>query len=176
MKIFKSEILCLKTVVLLIMVGLLSYNGFAQELTKKELKQQKKAEQEKEFSALIESKTFVFVGRRAISSRGRSIDLTTNQNYLKFSPELVDSSMPFFGESTGAGHYGSADVGLTFKGKPEKYTIDKTKGKYKIQVVVKDSNDTYEINITGTAGNSTLTIMSNRKSLMTYNGDISKGL
>lgn len=173
MRTFKSKTLLIKTFMLIILFGLVSHNGMAQELSKKELKEKEKTVKIEATAALLESKTFIFKARTATARRGRTIDLTTNPNFIKFSPDMVESSMPFFGESTGAGHYGNDDLGMNFKGKPEIFKIDKSKKNYNINVEVKGSGDSYKINLTtSTEGNSTLTITSNRKSVMTYYGRI----
>lgn len=156
-------------------IGLGFHVGFAQEMSKKELKAKAKMEQEKATTNLIESEVFTFIPRTAIANGGRTVDLMDYQNFIKFSPDMVESSMPFFGQATGAGHYGADDADMDFKGKPEKYDVDKNKKNYRIRMEVKDSNDTYRINLSvGFEGNSTVTITSNRKSVMTYYGRVSK--
>lgn len=164
-----------KLLVCFFLIGFMFNSGFAQEMSKKELKEKEQVEKGKETLELIESKTFTFTARTAIANGGRTIDLTNNPNFIKFSHDMVESEMPFFGQSTGAGHYASNDAGLNFKGKPKKFTIDKAKKKYKVRVDVKDSKDSYRLNLsTSLEGNSTITITSNRKSVMTYHGRISK--
>ena len=164
-----------KSLICLFFVGLVFNSGFAQEMSKKELKEKEQAERSEETLALIESKTFTFEARTAIASGGRTVNLTSNQNFIKFSPDMVESEMPFFGQATGAGHYGADDAGLNFKGRPEKYSVEKKKRNYRIKMEVKDSKDSYHVNLSvEMEGSSTVTLTSNRKSVMTYNGRISK--
>lgn len=175
MRTFKSKTLLIKTFMLIILFGLVSHNGMAQELSKKELKQKEETSKKEATAALLESKTYIFKGRTAIANGGRTVDLIDNPNFIKFSPDMVVSEMPFFGQATSASFYGSDDAGLYFKGKPEKYNIDENKKNFRIRMEVKDTNDTYRINLSvSNDGNSTITITSNRKSVMTYYGRLSK--
>ena len=68
---------------------------------------------------------------------GRSVNLTTTPNFVKFSPDLIDSDMPFYGRAySGAGYGGT--TGLNFKGKPDEFTVEKTSKGYFLQASVKD--------------------------------------
>ena len=93
----------------------------AQTSDRKAEKERKRIEKENEISALVESKTFEFSANRAIPSGYKSVDLTTNPNFVKFTPDLIVSEMPFFGRAYSASYGG--DAGLKFKGKPEIYTV-----------------------------------------------------
>ena len=174
MKVFKIKDLKLKIVLLSLMLWLGSYQGVAQELSKKELKEKKKVEKEKVTVALIESRTFVFKGSSAVAQKGRTIDLTTRQNFVKFSPDSLECDMPFFGTATGIS-YGGGDGGYSFIAKPAKFDLKKNKKNYKINIEVKDSKDNYVIFLNiGLEGGATLSISSNNRSTMTYFGNILK--
>jgi hypothetical protein len=71
--------------------------AFPRKKNKKEVKAEKKLEQQKRIEELVDSKTFVFVARTAHPTGRRAINLTTNPNYVNFYPELKDGNMPFFG-------------------------------------------------------------------------------
>jgi hypothetical protein len=81
--------------------------------------------------------------------------------------------MPYFGRAYSGAGYGG-DAGLKFAGKPEKYTVVKEKKNYQINVEVKSDNDTYKLSLSiGFEGSATLTVISNNRSTISYNGDIS---
>jgi hypothetical protein len=105
---------------------------------------------------------------------GRSVNLTTRPNFIKFNPDLIDSDMPFFGRAYSRSGYGGPS-GLTFKGNPSEFNVEKTKKGYQVTAVVKGENDTYNLSLSvGSEGNASLTISSNSRSTMSYSGDISK--
>jgi len=86
---------------------------------------------------------------------------------------MVESEMPFFGTAySGASVYGR-ETGMKFKGKPDEFKVEKKSKNFQIDVVVKDQNDTYRISISGGfEGSASLTIISNNRSPITYQGDI----
>jgi len=163
-----------KNIVLALFISFFVGNGYAQEKTKKQLKEEQKTEKQKQIEALINSKEFVFVAKNTSPQGYRTIDLTTNPNYMKFYPDLIKSEMPYFGKGYGGGAYGG-DGGLNFEGKPEDYTIEKTNKLYRIKAVVKGERDVYSLILSVYFGGSaTLSVNSNYRSTISYNGEISK--
>jgi len=159
--------------ILVLILSLVINNGFSQEKTKKELKEEKKIEKQKQIAALVNDTNFVFVARTALPTGMRSVNLTTNTNYVKFHPRLIDSYMPFYGQGYSSIGYGG-DTGLKFEGKPEELTIVKTKKGFQLDAVVKGSTDNYKLSLTvGLEGSSSLTIISNNRSTISYQGEIS---
>jgi hypothetical protein len=163
--------------VILFLAVLLCIHGavISQETSGKKSREEKKLEQQKQTETLVNSRKFVFVGTMAYPQGGRPVNLTTRQNFVKFSPDLIDSDMPFFGTAyTGAGYGGSSDGGLSFKGAPDEFTVEKTRKGYDIQVKVKTTNESFTLSLTvGTPGNASLTISSIGRSPMSYSGAIS---
>jgi hypothetical protein len=158
---------------LVIILLLAKTTSFAQERTKKELREEKKLAKQKQTEAMLNAKEFVFIGKTALPSGMRSVDLTTNRNYVKFQPDLIDSDMPFFGKAYSAVGYGS-DTGLKFKGKPEKFTVEKKTKNFQIDVVVKGENDNFTLSLSvGLEGNASLSITSNNRSTISYQGEVS---
>jgi hypothetical protein len=146
--------------------------SFGQEKTKKELKAEKKLEARKQVEALVTSKQFKFVGRTALPTGMRSVNLSSNPNFMKFSPELIESEMPFFGRAYSATGYGT-DTGVRFKGKPEKFDIEKKEKTFEIEAEVKSTSDNFRISLSvGVEGGASLSITSNSRSTITYQGDI----
>jgi len=154
-------------------VTVFAIKGVSQEKSKKEVKAEKKLEQQKRIEELVDSKTFVFVARTALPSGGRAINLTTNPNYVNFYPELIDGNMPFFGRYFAGGGYGDTP-GLTFKEKPEVFSVVKKKKNFQINAKVKGESDRYQLSlVVGFEGSSSLTITSNKRAAIRYQGTIS---
>jgi hypothetical protein len=147
--------------------------GFSQEKTKKELKEEKKLDKQKQTEAMLNAKEFVFVGRIALPSGMRSVDLVSHPNYVKFNPDFIDSYMPFFGQAYNPEGYGG-DTGLKFKGKPDKFTFVKNKKDFQVDAIVKSEADEFILSLSvGFEGNALLTVMSNRRRTISYQGEIS---
>jgi hypothetical protein len=160
-----------KVVFGLFFLGLVTI-GFAQEKTRKQIREEKKVEKQKQTAILVDSKDFVFVARNALPQGFRTIDLTTNPNYVKFNPDFIKSEMPFFGRAFSGIGYGG-DGGLKFEGKPQEFTIKKDKKQYLINAVVKGINDVYRLSLSVYfEGSATLSIISNNRSTISYNGEI----
>ncbi|TDE53057.1 DUF4251 domain-containing protein [Flavobacterium sp. GT3P67] len=173
-KILKLHIMKTKVAVLLIFLSLLMTTGYAQEKSKRQLREGRKIEKQKQTAALVESKEFVFIGRTALPQGFRTMDLTTNPNYVQFHPDKIKSEMPFFGRAFSGVGYGG-DAGLHFEGTPQEFTVEKGKRAYKIKAVVRGDKDTYTLLLSVFfEGSATLSISSNNRSTISYNGDIFK--
>lgn len=146
-------------------------NALAQEKSKKQLKEEIKLEKQKQTTLLVDSKEFVFVARTAMPQGGRTIQLTTDYT-LEFHPDLIKCDLPFFGRAFSGVGYGG-DTGMQFEGKPMDLKIEKKKKSHDIKVNVKGGNDSYSLLLSiyfdGTAF---LSINSNNRSSISYNGDI----
>jgi hypothetical protein len=154
-----------------ILITLIIAPGFSQE-TKGLSKEDQKLEKQKQIDRMINTKEFVFVARIANPQGGRSVNLTSNPNFLKFSPDMIESEMPYFGRVYTVG-YGS-DAGLKFKGKPEVFTTVKGKKDYDIKVVVKGETDKYTMHLSVEFnGSAMLSVNCNNRSTISYIGDIS---
>jgi len=159
--------------IIVLILAVVITNGFSQEKTKKELKEEKKIEKQKQVEAMVNDTNFVFVARTALPTGMRSVNLTTNQNYVKYQPDLIDSYMPFFGKAYSGIGYG-ADTGLKFQGKPEEFKVEKTKKAFQIDAVVKGTTDNFKLSLSvGFEGSASLTITSNSRSTISYQGEIS---
>lgn len=161
-----------KTAMVVFFLSMIFTAGYAQEKSRKELRQERKIEKEKEIKALIDAKEFVFIGNSALPQGFRTIDLTTNQNFVEFKKDTIKSEMPFFGRGFSNIGYGN-DGGLHFKGSPKEYSFEKNKKGYHIKAVVKGMNDEYRLFLSvSSEGSAMLTINSNNRSTISYNGDI----
>jgi hypothetical protein len=157
---------------LLVVMSLILTSAFSQEKSKKEIKEEQKLEKQKKVEVLVNSKEFVFVARFANPVGGRQVDLTTNSNYVKFYPDLLDGTMPFFGRAYSGIGYGG-DSGIKFKDKPETFTVEKKKKNFQIDAKVKGENDTYRLSLSVTfEGSASLSIISNNRGTISYQGEI----
>lgn len=147
-------------------------NTLAQEKSKKQLKEEKKLEQQKQTTILVESKEFVFIAETVMPQSGRTRTLTTNDYTVEFHPDFIKSDLPFFGRAYSGVGYGGDD-GMRFEGQPKEFTIEKTKKGHEIKVEVKGANDTYTLLLSVFFdGNANLSINSNNRSPISYNGVI----
>jgi hypothetical protein len=166
------DIMKTKISILILFLTLFLTTSYAQEKSKKQLREARKIEKQKQTAALVDSKEFVFVGRTALPQGFRTMDLTTNPNYVQFRPDRIKSEMPFFGRAFSGVGYGN-DVGLHFEGIPKEFTVEKGRKSYQIKVVVRGEKDTYTLLLSVFfEGSATLSISSNNRSTISYNGDI----
>ncbi len=153
---------------LIVIIG----TAFPQEKSKKEQKEEEKLLKQKQIEELINSKDFVFKGRWALPMGTNQVDLSSNPNYVKFSTDLMDGYMPFFGTATSGIGYGG-DNTIKFKDKPESFNIEKKKKNFQIDAKVKGENDIYRISLSVSfEGSSSMSIISNNRSTITYQGEI----
>lgn len=165
-----------KTSIIVLSFFFITIFSFSQEKSKrelkKELKEKEKIEKQQQIEALIESKAFMFITNRALPSGTRSIDLTGDNYFVKFEPELIESVLPFFGRAYSGVGYGN-DVGIKFKEAPKTFNIKKGKKNYDIEAVVKSNNDTYNLNLTiSFQGSASLFVTSNNRSTISYQGKL----
>lgn len=143
----------------------------AQEKSKKQLKEEKKLVKHKEIDLLVNSKEFVFETTRVMPQSGRLINLTTVY-YVDFLPEWIKGDLPFFGRAFSGTGYGG-DEGIKFEGKPTIYTVEKKKKNYVIKAEVRGERDSYSMTLNVYfEGSATLSIISNNRSPISYDGDI----
>jgi hypothetical protein len=158
--------------ILILMLSMVMSAGFSQDKTRRELKEISKLEKQKQIEAMINAREFVFVPRTAIPAGMEPVDLSSNRNYIKFQPYIVDSYMPFFGRAYSGIGYG-ADTGLSFKGSTEKFDIEKKEKNFQIDVVVKGESDNFYLHLSvAFEGNTSLSISSNNRSTISFQGEI----
>ena len=162
----------MKTLVLSFFLSFSMLIGFGQEKTKQQIKEEQKLAKQKKVEALVESKEYEFEGDMAYPQGGRSISLTTNQNYLRFKNDSIYSEMPYFGRAYGGLPYGGG-AGLSFKGLIKKYSLTKGKKNFVIKGEVKDNSDNFSIILNVYYdGGASLTISSNNRDSINYRGEI----
>lgn len=158
--------------ILAFLMSLIMTSAFSQGKSKKELKAEESLRKQAEIENLLNSKDFVFKARYAMPIGARQIDMTSNPNYVKFNPDLMDGYMPFFGTAT-SGIGFNADPTIKFKEKPETFNIEKKKKNFLVEARVKGENDVYRISMTVSfEGSTSMSIISNNRGTISYQGDI----
>ena len=161
-----------KVLTLVVLLSFVISTGYSQEKSRKELKEERKIERQNQIEVMINAKEFVFIGKSALPNGMRSVNLTGNSNYVKFQPDLIDSNLPFFGRAYSGTGYGG-DNGLKFIGKPDEFTVVKNKKGFQINAAIKGEGDNYRLSLlVGFEGSASLSIISNNRSSMLYNGEI----
>jgi hypothetical protein len=157
---------------MILILSVVSATVFSQEKTRKELKAEKKLENQKRTEAMVNGKEFVFVPRTALPSGMKSVNISQNNNFVKFLPDLIESDLPFFGRGYSASGY-TNDTGLKFKGKPETFIVEKKSKTFQVEATVKGENDSYKLFLSiGLEGNASLSVTSNNRSTMSFDGEI----
>jgi hypothetical protein len=152
---------------------LLAMIAFPQGKSGNTLKEERKNQQQKQIETMVNAREFVFIARIALPQGYSSVNLTTNPNSVKFHPDLIESSLPFFGTAYSGIGYGG-DSGLIFKGKPENYTVVKNKKNFQVNATVRGENDNFRfILIISFEGSASLSVISNNRSTISYQGTIS---
>lgn len=158
---------------LVFLVAIASTTAYSQTTDRREKREEKKIENKTKREAIITAREFIFTAVTALPSGGPALNLTPGYYTVKFQPDLIDSYMPFFGNAYSGVGYG-ADTGLKFKGKPEKFSVLKKAKIFQIDAEVKTDNDHFRLSLqAGSEGNATLTITSDNRSTISFQGDIS---
>jgi hypothetical protein len=146
---------------------------YSQDKTIKATKEERRLERQKQVDEMINAREFVFVPRTAIPTGMSVVNLSLNQNSIKFLPDFIDSYLPFYGRAYRIEGYGT-DSGLRFSGKPDKFTIKKKGKLYQINVVVKGDTDVFSLFLSvGVDGFASLSVSSINRSQISFNGEIS---
>jgi len=157
-------------VVLILSVGITT--SFSQGKTKGDLKKDNKLDKRTQVEMMINDREFVFVPRIALPAGMRPVNISANQYGIKFQPDFIDSYMPFFGRAYSAVAFGN-DTGFRFKGKPEKFTTEKSKRSFQINALVKGEADIFRLFLSvGSEGSASLSISSDNRSTISYQGEI----
>lgn len=146
-----------------------SISAYAQET-----KAEKKEARYQVALELINSGSYEFIAKRANPPKIRSIDLSTNPNFLRINAKNASADIPYFGRAFSGG-YSSNDGGIKFDGPYENYDVQKNDKKYRliIKFKVKGEGDTYTctLNVPGLE-NVSLTVLSNSRQTISYTGYI----
>lgn len=120
---------------------------------------------------LLKSKTFEFIANTVYPASGTPKNLVGSGYSVTFSPEIIISNLPFYGRGY-TGMTMGRDKGMRFEGTPENFTISE-KNDYEINATVNGESDTYSISMeVSVSGYATLTISSNDRGTITYQGEV----
>lgn len=119
---------------------------------------------------LLNSKTFEFIAKTMYPTSGTPKNLVGSGYSLSFSPEMIISNLPFYGRAY-SGMAIKPDKGMRFKGKPKDFSIEKN-NEYQVNTIV-NNGDTFRISLSvSDSGNATLSISSNNRETITYQGEV----
>ncbi len=146
---------------------------------------------EAEISRIVESKKFIFVADNATPTNSAELNRVMNsmsggitagsinlngQGYdLKITPDSLTAYLPYYGRSYSA-PIGQNEGGVKFKSKKFKYKSKKNKkGSWDIELNTNDINENYRMSLNiGKTGYASLSLSSNNKQNITYNGYITE--
>ncbi|MCJ0742179.1 DUF4251 domain-containing protein [Pedobacter montanisoli] len=138
---------------------------------------------------IVEAKNFIFIADNATPSNSTelnrimskigngmatgSINLNGQGYTLKIAPDSVIAYLPYYGRSYNA-PIGQNEGGVKFKSKDFKYKSKKNKkGSWDIEININDVNENYRMSLNiGKTGYASLSLSSNNKQNITYNGYI----
>ena len=144
--------------------------------SRREMKKQKEAEEFAETLKLVESGSFHFLALRALSSRGRTIDLATHHATAGISNETATADLPYFGRATASVGYSPESGGIKFDGPMEgvNLSVNEKKNRINLSFTVRGGRDQFKCIYTIMAsGSATLGITSNTRESISYDGRIS---
>jgi len=85
----------------------------------------------------------------------------------------LEGHLPYFGRAYSGTPYGG-DAGVSFDAAPSEYKLKKQKKNYEIIAIVKGETETYKLTLTvDFDGSSTLHVYPNKRSSISYYGNIS---
>ncbi|MGO3183686.1 MAG: DUF4251 domain-containing protein [Aequorivita sp.] len=120
---------------------------------------------------MLNSKTFEFIANTVFPMGGTPKNLVGSGYSVSFTPEMIISNLPFYGRAY-TGMTMGRDKGMRFEGAPENFTISDGSD-YDINVTVEGESDTYSISMSvSVSGYATLSISSNDRGTITYQGEV----
>jgi len=142
--------------------------------SKKELKKQQQKEDYQKTKNLIDNKDFVFEADWAISYKGKRVNIAGDAYTLILKRDASIAFLPFYGRGySGAGYGGDGGIKFEVKGVSYDREHNDKKTKTIIRYEVKDKSENYKIILTVYSnGNADLSISSNNRSNMSYDGKI----
>ena len=122
-------------------------------------------------AGLLNSKSFEFVANTVFPIGDTPKNLVGNGYSVSFTPEMIISNLPYYGRGY-TGMTLGRDKGMRFEGAPENFIISGEKD-YEVSAVVNGDTDTYTISMSvSISGYATLSISSDDRGTITYQGEI----
>jgi len=150
---------------------LVTANLLAQDMSKKEIKQQQKQLAFEKTKKIILSKNFEFKGDWMYSASGQRVNLDNRGKTLKIQGDNAQADLAFIGDARNLSP--NSSLAISFNSLMSNYKLKENtkKLKYLIQFKVKADNDSYDITMdVDSEGTTTLIISSFNKSVMRYTG------
>jgi hypothetical protein len=125
-----------------------------------------------ELAGLIEKGDFIFRARRAHPTGAPTVDLTGRHSIIEFENGRAEARLPFFGRARNI-RYGQRG-GINFQGEMDNLRLEKNEDRMRIRYsfTVRDF-DTYRVNMDiAHNGSASVTVISNNRSQISYQGDI----
>lgn len=160
--------MCTQKISVLMMAILLA--GYAPATAQKE---NKKDEQFKEMTALVEGGRYIFTVRSVQPTGGRSIS-TTSAYTLEARDSTFKAYLPYFGRSYQSSYGG--DGGIEFDARAEnlKLSLNEKKRMVSVQFDVRGERDRYSLFLSvGSSGYASLSINSQNRQPISYQGLVS---
>ena len=126
-----------------------------------------------QITALIEGGEFAYTVQSANPMGGKTIQITSSYT-LEAKDGIYKAYLPYFGRAHSASYGG--DGGVEFEGEPTDLKISKNGDKRTITISfnIKNKDESYDCSlVTGGGGNGTLTIISSKRSTISYYGMVS---
>jgi hypothetical protein len=142
--------------------------------TKEEKKQKKEAQANLAYDGikkLIESGSYFFDAERVTARSMGGISLNSLQNGIIVKNAEVEVNLPYFGVVRSAGY--SRNPGITFKGIPEKYSVEYVDKKRRsiIKISVRSSTEYHDISlIVSSSGRTDVKVISSSRDNISYSG------
>lgn len=164
----------MKKVLIVFLVLLVANVCVAQEkeLTKKEKKAARKAEQIERTRELIDANTWQFDAQQMLPTSGKSRALTTSYNIV-VNEQSLDSYLPYFGRAYRS-DYGSTESPLIFKSDISEFKVeDAKKGGWVIRFKANNKNDRLDYTLhVSENGSASLNINSTDRQPISFHGEL----
>ncbi len=143
-----------------------------QHVCAQDSKKEKEAAQITAVKKMVDERNYVFVPQSVSPLKGKTRQLTSGYDLKVFADSLI-SYLPFFGRAFTA-PINPADGGINFTSSDFEYNAEaRKKGGWDISIKPKDVNDIQQLLLTiYDNGNAYLTVYSNNKDAISYNGYI----
>ncbi len=145
-----------------------------QELSRKERKLLQKKKEFAVTDSVIQSKSFTFDADNAVSSDGLQIELTTHIAYINILNDTVVTDLPYFGRAYNVTS-DNPELGIKFDTQLLDFEVQKDTVKYSFDISfqAKTEFDNYKCTmVIYYGGSANLSIISNNRALIRYNGKI----
>lgn len=134
-------------------------------------RKEKQAAQKAQVQQWVEAKRYVFVVQTVLPTSGRVRQMTPDFTF-KVTPDTLFADLPYFGRAYSA-PIDPSRGGIRFRSTDFDYTTDSAKGRWDIQIKLKDDRDVQSLTLNITeSGFASLKVISVNRQPISYNGYI----